>query len=380
MGVAGYYKMWGSKWMFISDSSKHARSAHPLDSSFDNSSLQRIIMHLSQSFQVTTLLTLFISSTNGLPPSSPLQSRQTNCGNAPTTFTSSCWSSLNLGDFLTNPTTGWNSTTGSGRPCVSGDNAAFCCRNGQETWSSCFLRQSLQLSNSNYQCGATNSGACPSGSYDITNGEVPTNVHTKHQYVMRNIYAIFQLFTAWQNALPRALNDVGPNMAALISENDPQQHTTVNQSAVFHSFLLGFPFIALPVTANLVTPQLNMMTKHSAQALQQGLQRAPNIAQSLFSNNTASTSFKLSGVQPYLTQSTTIAQLNATINNALAMIMSDIHTFVDFAGSGSFSVDGTFGIDGDDQGLDVGVETFATTEATGNGRFEGMVGAMGMRL
>ena len=337
-------------------------------------------MQVHRVFQSAILLLPLWTSSSGLVSASPLRSRQSSvCTDANAAFDTSCWGSLNLGDFLTNSTTGWNSSTGSGRPCISGDNAAYCCRS-TETWSSCFLRQSIELANKHFQCGSINSTTCPTGSFDMVT-QVPAAAQPEHRYVLRNIYAIFQLFTSWQQALPQAIADAKSNIQSTLTEVDPQGRTNVNQSSTFQAFLLGFPLLASTNTANLITPQLHSTTNNSAHALLLGLQRASNVARTLYSMDSShSNSLSLGDVQSYLATNETMTQLNTSLDDALRLVMSDLDVFVRFAGSGLFSGAGNYGVDGDDQGLDAGLASFVTSAANNDHRYSTMVKALGIGL
>ena len=242
------------------------------------------------------------------------------------------------------------------------------------------IRQSIELANNHFQCGSTNSTTCPFGSFDMVE-EVPAAVQPKRRYVLHNIYAIFQLFTNWQQALPQAIALAESNIQSILTEVDPQGRTSVNQSSAFQAFLLGFPLLASSNAANLVTPQLQTATNASAHALLSGLQNAPSVARILYPNdNSQSSVLSLGNIQPYLATIETMAQMDTLLNDALGLVMSNLEVFVHFAGSGLFSGAGDYGVDGDNQGLDAGLASFVTSAADNDHRYSAMVTALGIGL
>ena len=138
-----------------------------------------MIFHRSQATVVLLqLLSDYVSA-------SLLLARQTSsCTDLNSAFDQSCYRSLNLGDFLTNPESGWNATRG--RTCVPGDNASYCCRTTDISWSACFVRQAIDLAG-RPSCNSTGAATCPTSSFDIV-PEVAAGNQRKYQYVLRNIY------------------------------------------------------------------------------------------------------------------------------------------------------------------------------------------------
>lgn len=138
----------------------------------------------------TSLLSVAFCGFNGLVSASPLIPRQSSsCTELNAAFDSSCYESLNLGDFLTNQTHGWNATRGG--TCVSGDNAAYCCRDTDPSWSACFIRQAVELA-ARPSCDSTNNTNCPTSSFTIV-PEVASANQRKYQYVLQNIYCMLTI-------------------------------------------------------------------------------------------------------------------------------------------------------------------------------------------
>ena len=135
----------------------------------------------------STLLAAFYALASAAPLLSPQSS---SCSDLNAPWDSDCYRALNLSDFLNNTSYGWNATRG--MPCESGDNAAYCCRSTDVTWSACFVRQAVQLAGKP-SCDSINSTTCPTTSFDIV-PEVDTSNQRKYQYILHNIYCKFAPF------------------------------------------------------------------------------------------------------------------------------------------------------------------------------------------
>lgn len=143
-------------------------------------------MHSRSMLQSTSLISILILSYRPLASAFPLQPRQSaTCTDPNAAFDDSCWGNLNLGDFLTNPTTGWNASLG--KPCKSDDNAAYCCRKTEASWSACFMRQAVDLAQA-FSCASLNASNCPTSSLTVV-PEIAVAQQQKVRYVLHSIYS-----------------------------------------------------------------------------------------------------------------------------------------------------------------------------------------------
>ena len=117
-----------------------------------------------------------------LAAASPLlnQRQRSNCVNPAAVFSSSCWDTLDIPNYLNN----WIKTTPTcedGRSCCIAD----------EPWSTCFLRLAHGVAGAD--CSEISSNTC---SWDPTLApDLPPAIKPQVTYVMRNIYVINSLFT-----------------------------------------------------------------------------------------------------------------------------------------------------------------------------------------
>ncbi len=340
-------------------------------------------MHSRSILQSTSIVSILILNHLALVSAFPLQPRQSaSCGNSNAAFDENCWGNLNLGDFLTNSTTGWNATLG--KTCVPGDNAAYCCRSTEASWSACFMRQAVALEQK-FSCASLNASNCPTSSL-ITVSEIAPAQQQKVRYVLHNIYckishfsynsqicvksrareltcgtAIYNLFNIWQQALPKAISDAKPNVRDLTTEVDPKGITNLLAPDVVEAFLLGLPFLATPNATTQVAPQISESTNATAQALLLGLQHAPAVAKAIFVNASATIyPVQTVGAADFLADNYTTAQIDGRLNAGLGLIMSDLGAFVNFASSGLFSGAGNFSIP-DQEGLDKVLQTLISS-------------------
>ena len=110
-----------------------------------------------------------------------LESRQAiNCTDVAAPFNEACWGTLKVGDWLNNPTTGWNKTT---PICTGSQDGAACCE-PNEIWTTCFLR--LAYGTSGRDCSEINPQYC-SFSPDLS-VHLDPKIVPQVRYVVENIY------------------------------------------------------------------------------------------------------------------------------------------------------------------------------------------------
>ena len=128
---------------------------------------------------------LLCSLTSAIPiQGTPLEKRQTvNCTDTRAIYDASCWNTLDLGNYLDNPVSGWNHTTPvcSNVPGPAGDGAA-CCEPG-EPWSTCYLR--LATGVATYNCLNINDQTCISEPTENVDPRIAPEV----RYVLHTIYS-----------------------------------------------------------------------------------------------------------------------------------------------------------------------------------------------
>ena len=175
-------------------------------------------MHSRSIFRSTSIISILILNHCALISAWPLHTRQSaTCTDPNAAFDQSCWENLNLGDFLTNPKTGWNATLG--QPCVKGDNAAYCCRSTEASWSACFMRQAVNLAHT-FSCASINASNCPTSSLTIT-PEVASAAQPKVRYVLHNIYC---KTVHLSHSLKRCTNSRAERINLPCSNLQPLQH------------------------------------------------------------------------------------------------------------------------------------------------------------
>ena len=93
-----------------------------------------------------------------------------------------------------------------------------------------------------------------------------------------------------------------------------------------------------------------------------GLQQAPGVAKAIWPQGDATSQiFQISALDTQLSAATN--QLAQILNNGLALIMSDVPTFVNFANSGLFSDHQSLSLPNVTQGLDFALKTYMTSES-----------------
>ena len=134
---------------------------------------------LFRGFLAFPLISIVTSSPTPLNFNSALQTRAVDCSD-PQTFDESCWATLNIGDFLNNPTTGWNIT----HTCTGTAADGLSCCAANEAWSTCFLR--LALGTAGYDCTEINVHSC-NNLYSLNPALHPED-QAKYRYILKNIY------------------------------------------------------------------------------------------------------------------------------------------------------------------------------------------------
>lgn len=108
------------------------------------------------------------------------------CANPAAVFDSVCWTTLGIGDYLDNPTTGWNHTT----PICS--DSTRCCLI-DEAWSTCFLRLGRGIAGED--CTTMNDQTCKWGG-EISPYLAPS-IFGQVRYVMKSIYGVHNFFSTY---------------------------------------------------------------------------------------------------------------------------------------------------------------------------------------
>lgn len=146
------------------------------------------IMQRSSLLSSIVLAVIAISSTIASPvslvgsslSSTQLNERQlVNCTDLASAFDGSCWKTLDLSDWLNNPTTGWNKTT---PICDAYHDSSHCCIAG-EPWTTCFLRLAHRTGGSD--CSEINVQTCSVDMHQDVGPQIAPQVH----YVMKTIYS-----------------------------------------------------------------------------------------------------------------------------------------------------------------------------------------------
>ena len=118
-----------------------------------------------------------------------LFSRQVALRSNSTTFSSSCWDTLNIPQYLFDPTTGWNQTT---PLCTPGSPSTTSCCIAGEPWSTCFLR--LAYGKAATDCSTLESSqSCAPGPLDPN---LPRSIQAQVRYVENTIITLYTYFSS----------------------------------------------------------------------------------------------------------------------------------------------------------------------------------------
>ena len=298
-----------------------------------------------------------------------LEPRLVNCSDLATSFDETCWNSLDLSDWLNNPTTGWNKTT---PVCTAAQDDATCCVDGVP-WTTCFLR--LARGRADEDCSMINAQDCPSNLSD----RLGPNITAQAQYVMKNIYgsysecsssyysnaelsvAINDFFTTLYEALAYATTQAQSIIQSVVTEIDPKEATGFLLSDILTALSFGLAFIVAPEVAAGVQG-IEAATAAAGEAFLTGLQNAPAVGKAIWPTGTLdSQSIQIGALESELNHVTT--NLSNMVDAGLRLIMSDMPSFVAFASTGAFSGSTSLSLPVTTQGLDLALRTYIVSNA-----------------
>ncbi|CAD6577221.1 MAG: hypothetical protein ASARMPREDX12_008269 [Alectoria sarmentosa] len=278
-----------------------------------------------------------------------------NCTDLEASFDSSCWNTLNLGEYLNDPEIGWNRTAAI---CTGDEDDSACCL-PTEPWTTCYLRLAHGFPGTD--CSEINAQDC---SYDPSLAVDP-RIAPYVAYTMKTIYAINDLFTTWYNALQYAASQALSIVQDVINQVDPPQQTNFILRDLLFALTVGLAYVVAPEAGSLTG--LLVATATAGRALLKGANQAPTVARGIWPAGTESSqSIQIGDVENELNNATGISAL--MLNSGLELLMSDMPSFVEFASTGMFSGSDSFSLSKEVDGLDVALKTFIVSNAmTSNG-------------
>ncbi len=236
------------------------------------------------------------------------------CYNGNTTFDDSCWATLNFTAYLNDPVTCWNHTV----PLCEGEILDSTCCLTTEPWTTCDLRPAH--GNPGRDCSEINAQMC---SYD-PDINVDPRITLYVAYTVKNIYGTY---------LPRDLLFV---------------------------LTVRLAYIAGPENAGLSSITAVLAT--SGKALYTGSSQSPTVARGIWPAGTQSSqSIQIGQVKNELNNAT--GETATMLNARLELLMSDMPSFVLFAGTGMFSGSETMSLPQEVDGLDTALRTFIVSNA-----------------
>ncbi|KAL8982836.1 MAG: hypothetical protein Q9177_005154 [Variospora cf. flavescens] len=277
--------------------------------------------------------------------------QQVNCTEPDTLFFTQCWDILNIHDYLTDPQTGWFNTT---RICQneggnSGANSGNGCCSPGEPWSTCYLRLNLKYSNSN--CLSIVNNDCTSNMVSDIKVEDPVLLPYV-RYTVKNIFgkqrrlrtsciqaekliirsAINNFFDTYYNALFHAAQLVSNNIDQMVQEVCKIVQPPVGLQEVLLGLAVGLAFLGAPSFAIRLLSIEQTALKGSMQALIISTQQAPNVGRVLFPMGDVSSQLvQMAALKDEIKKLT--QNMSDLINTSVGLLMTDIQTFVNFAGA-----------------------------------------------
>lgn len=298
------------------------------------------------SFYIFTFTSLLSSySTSAYPVTQPpLLPRQTDCTVLNQGFDPSCWSVLGLSKYLDN----WNKTT----PVCTANNGNGCC-NPDELWSNCFIRLATNGLRTD-DCSIINKACASEPTY--AEEQVTSVIAPEVYYIVHSIYYMNDFFTSWYDALDSASISALFVAQPIINEIDPEQKSRFGLNDLLTALTVGLAF--LPA----VGEGISEAAETGLQILKTGLQQAPGVAEAIWPSGTSDTkSIQLANIDTEL--ATASSNFTTGVTNALAMVMSDVPSFIAFAQNGSLSGQDEVSLPSDANSLGLALDTYVLSTA-----------------
>ncbi|KAL8896959.1 MAG: hypothetical protein Q9207_007462 [Kuettlingeria erythrocarpa] len=240
----------------------------------------------------------------------------------------SCWDILKIDDYLAS----WGKTTP--KCAVTGRFGVDCCTS-TESWSTCFLR--LATGSAGYKCDDMSPTFC--GNTPQLSAEIGPDIRPQVSYIVRGIFSIHQFFASY--------NRGNSKNAWAVYRKCTSRHETSSRAAVLAD-----------------TPDVIQITGQGNKSLgvaalwAAALDAAPAV-KTLLWDRPAENSQQL----PLLFTSPPEDTASSLLTDALKLVLSDIPTFLAFAGEGRFTTDSYPNVPFD-PGFDLGtgLHTFVTSK------------------
>ncbi|KAL8677289.1 MAG: hypothetical protein Q9186_006276 [Xanthomendoza sp. 1 TL-2023] len=179
------------------------------------------------------------------------------------------------------------------------------------------------------------------------------------RYVVRNIYAINNLFVNWYLATNIAATRSALIVPSIISMIDPEKKADTTLSKILTALTAGLAFLALPAVGAAVPVATTLV----GTILTTSLQQAPSVAQAIWPQGDGENSqiVQIGDLQSELAELD--AQIAKMLNAGLSNIMTDVNAFAKFASSTAFSGQEIPSLPAETEGLDLAFKTYLVTRA-----------------
>ncbi|KAL8807585.1 MAG: hypothetical protein Q9182_000569 [Xanthomendoza sp. 2 TL-2023] len=179
------------------------------------------------------------------------------------------------------------------------------------------------------------------------------------RYVVRNIYAINNLFVNWYLATNFAATRSALIVPSIISMIDPEKKADTTLSKILTALTAGLAFLALPAVGAAVPAATTLV----GAILTTSLQQAPSVAQAIWPQGDGASSqiVQIGDLQAELANLN--SQIAKQLNAGLSSIMTDVHVFAQFASSTAFSGQEIPSLPTEAEGLDLAFKTYLVTRA-----------------
>ncbi|KAL9013094.1 MAG: hypothetical protein Q9173_002193 [Seirophora scorigena] len=258
--------------------------------------------------------------------------QQVNCTNPDALFFTQCWEILNIHDYLIAPGTGWINTV---RTCQNTggntwDNDGSTCCGKDQPWSTCYIQMTVEGANSD--CTSASAGRCSESmlsNIKVTDPELLPYV----RYTLKNIYAVNNFFFTYYDALYKSAGLVGNNIEQMVQVVDKIVKPVFKVQNLLLGLAVGLAFLGAPSFAVRYLDIKAKWLSGAAQGFVISTQQAPNIGRALWPEGTENSQL-IQTAELHLQMSNLTNQMSIMMDGGVHLLMTDITTFVNYAGAG----------------------------------------------
>lgn len=160
----------------------------------------------------------------------------------------------------------------------------------------------------------------------------------------------------------------------IITEIDPEKKTNVLLGDILLAFMVGLallgPEVSVLLDGAVEAAEITATVATAAKVVTAGVQQAPGVGRAIWpSGTTESQSVQIGDLEAQL--GTLKNNLSTSINSGLLEIMSDVPSFLAFAGTGSFSGSSMPSLPAQTESLNIGFKTYLLTTAMSQNSWRG---------